>query len=65
MDQDQQAKLHAVATAAKDLQKALNDYGRPLDVDVRMTSYVPLGVDSEMASFEVTVTRQERLRIYP
>lgn len=62
---DPEDKLKAVAAAAKALQSALNDYGRPLDVDVRMTSYVPLGVDSEMASFEVTVTREERLRIHP
>lgn len=64
MEKDEEAKLLAVATAAQALQRALNEYGKPLSVHVRMDISARLGFEN-VAVFQVEIVREERVSIHP
>ena len=58
-------KLQAIAEAAAALQRALNDYGRYLSVEVRVTEVSMLSREEARSLYDVLIHREERTRIHP
>ena len=58
-------KLELVVEAAEAFCKALNAYGKPLDVDVRMRQWRVLSETVDRASFEVRISRQHIDQLFP